>query len=352
MLIKELKVKWEQKSMLAVFDFTLPETEENKSEVLIMDELTNFCKLKSSFQGETSTTGYKHWQGRISVNNTFKHSKCYIWDLIALCAKISIFKGIHWSITNKLCTTGPRYYEYLTKKFTRTSGPFLLSRDSNRAKELDELVHKPEYIPHNFRIIACLYSFQQSILDLSKKWISNYYAKLTACLAFRGKCNFVANPAGGAGKGYLKDIAFYHYGALELPVLEDPLKLIQTAENMFRGLNVRKSRIIFFDIPRTIPREKLRTLYYTIEILLGQKLYDLRNKFKGYYTYDLPVIWVFANEYPDITKLSYDRWRVFEINDKKELKCLSNKQCKQRFRLQEQKHSNMFDHLDGTMTIL
>ena len=80
----------------------------------------------------------------------------------------------------------------------------------------------------------------------------------------------------------------------------------------------RKPKGIFFDMPRAMSKESLHGFYSAIEQIKKGKLYDCRYHYKSYWI-DSPRIFIFTNKLPDMKLLSADRWRLWFINEKREL---------------------------------
>lgn len=262
------------KSQVYVWDFTLS----YESEVSVEDIkawATQFCK-KWAFQLECSESGYKHYQGRISlVSKTRK--------MIGV-----LHPTAHWSVTSAHCNSGPNFYEYVTKDETRVEGPWT---DKDVKKEED-------YIPEFFRDVV-LYPFQQQLLDLSMQVDDR-------------TINMIVDPKGNLGKSKLADYAELYHAAIDLPVVNDSEKLLATMCNMCMDRKLRKTGPVFMDLPRAMSKKDLSGFMAAAELIKKGKLYDLRHKTKTW-RIEPPSIWVFTNQYPDLSKLSFDRWKIWKL---------------------------------------
>lgn len=312
-LVKNNKKFYKQKSKCCVYDFTLKRLEETPDK--IAKELLRYCK-KGGFQGEISIKLYRHWQGRISLNH-----KAYIWDVLRMFNQLDIMKAAHWSLTATENIKDPNFYRYICKLDTREEGPYNLTEFNDDLKEMVKKGRKPSYIPYHMRVLAPLRPFQKSMLDISRTWIKNYYSKPTAGPHARGLIHVIGDFLGGRGKGYLGDVIYYHFleGFL-FPAINDRKELMRTVYNYYaRILNgARNSEILMFNMTRAQNKSKLNDLYGCIEQILDGKLWEDRYT-TDYYPIDTPCVWIFTNQIPDKRYMSSDRWRLYGINEKKEL---------------------------------
>jgi len=106
--------------------------------------------------------------------------------------------------------------------------------------------------------------------------------------------------------------------AIKLPAHNDGVKLVQSACNQLMSRDIRSPTHVFVDLPRAMGKEKLGGLFGAIEQIKNGHVYDERNHYEEYW-FDSPRVWVFTNDEPDLSWLSADRWRLWEIDEKKEL---------------------------------
>lgn len=267
-------------SACAVWDFRMNED--------ICDEnfLITFLKAnakKWTFQLEQSDNEYRHWQGRFSL----------------------IKKRTKFPLLNLFTDKKPNYLEptslenfqdeffYAMKEDTRVKGPWsdkLLSEESNT------------YLPRQYRNLS-LYDWQKTIKD-------------SADIFEPRIINLIYDEKGNNGKSTIAAICEILHGGIDMPPLNDYKELIQLACNICMDTNNRSPKIMFFDMPRAIRKDQLYGLYSAIEQIKKGKLYDCRYHYKAYWI-DSPQIWVFTNTLPDLSMLSKDRWKIWEIEDKK-----------------------------------
>ena len=109
------------------------------------------------------------------------------------------------------------------------------------------------------------------------------------------------------------------YGrGIDLPPVNDAEKLIQSLCDICMAKQLRDPSPVFVDLPRAMDKSRLNGIYTAIEQIKKGKLYDLRYNYKEWWI-DSPALWVFSNIEPDMTMLSRDRWRLWTIDDKKNL---------------------------------
>lgn len=260
-------------STCCVFDFTLG-CEFCNLETL-KTHLKNFCK-KWTFQKEKGeTTGYLHWQGRVSLKTKAK--------LSTLINKWPI-KETHWSCTSSQ-NMGNDFY--VTKIETQIEGPW-----TDKDKE-------PIYIPRQVREIKEFRPFQKQIIDSFDLWEPR-------------QIFLIYDPKGNRGKTIVSTYLGVNGIAHTIPMINDYKDIMQ----MVCDMDPAKGYIL--DLPRSLKKDKMYNIYGAIETIKSGYAFDTRYKFTKKY-FDCPIIWVFTNDIPDANYLSQDRWRFFKINEKDEL---------------------------------
>lgn len=256
------------------YDFTIPANIIKENELLI---ICNKHSKKYVFQLELSINNYKHYQGRISL-----HKKIRLQELI----KKKWFPiETHFSPTQTI-TQG---FDYCMKEETRIG---------RTHKDTDT----PRYIPIQYRNkIKNLRPFQQYILDDS--YIFNDRI-----------INLIYCPEGNIGKSTIASLCELYKNGIDLPVINDAEKLIQSCCNICMAKNTRNPTPIFIDIPKSFNQEKIGGIFSAIEQIKKGKLYDVRNRYKCWWI-DSPNIWVFMNTLPNLKYLSADRWRIWEVDE-------------------------------------
>lgn len=229
---------------------------------------------KWSFQiEEGEKTKCLHYQGRLSLKMK-KRDGWYVNGDYA-CP----WKWFNWSRTS---TENRDNAFYCTKEEGRIAGPW---------KDTDE---KPRYVPRQVREIKEWRPYQLTITDSFGVWDT------------RG-INVVIDRGGNIGKTVLA-IALMCAGVAEyIPFCNDFKDIMRMV------MDKKKVGGYIIDIPRAISKEKLFGLMAGIEMMKSGYCFDDRYKFKDE-VIDCPVIWMFINIKPDISLLSSDRWKLWEVN--------------------------------------
>lgn len=255
------------------WDFTLKLEEFNKDQNLLIDNLRKKCK-QYSFQLEEGASGYKHYQGRISlIKKKTKHA------LIKFFCE-ECFTTIHWSPTSNLVAKRGDDF-YVTKEDTRIEGPW-----SDKDEEL--------YIPRQVREMEGLRPFQQTIVDNAEVWDKR-------------TINMIYCQEGNLGKSLLVGYCRAHRIGRALPPVNDVKDLLRMV------CDLPTSRMYLFDMPRAINKDRLYQFYSAVETIKDGYAYDDRYNFREK-VFDCPNIWIFANSLPDTKMLSEDRWMFWTIN--------------------------------------
>lgn len=250
---------------VCTYDFTTPECDRT----IIQNWINDNCK-KWCYQLEEGESGYKHYQGRVSLKIKER-----------LTGVIKGSKGIihHWSITSN---ENRDNNFYVCKDETRIDGPW---------KDNDP---KPVYIPRQFRIDSLL-PWQQYIVDHYDDWDSR-------CI------NIVYDPEGHKGKSVLVGYMCTSGLSQKIPYCNDYRDIMR----MIMGTN--KKRIYLIDLPKALGKDKLATFMSGIETLKDGYCYDDRYHFKEEW-FDSPNVWMFTNKIPDQNLLSKDRWKYWQISN-------------------------------------
>lgn len=251
-----------------VWDFTIP------AEKMTLEKLKELCKEWAKawgFQLEKGESGYVHWQGRISTK--VRSRKWPEW-----------IKEMKWTPTSK---ENKDNMFYVFKKDTRIEGPWC---DTD----------KETYIPRQFRNIK-LYPWQEAIKNSAEDFDDR-------------KINLIYDEHGNNGKSTVASICELMHGGIDMPPLNDFKELIALLCDICMDGNIRSPKIVFFDLPRAMDKDRLFGMYSAIEQVKKGKLYDCRYKYKCWWI-DSPQIWVFSNILPDRKMLSADRWNLWKINN-------------------------------------
>lgn len=245
---------------ICCWDFTLGEAEATEEEVITWCKSN--CK-KWCFQLEEGvTTGFRHWQGRVSLNEKTRNVK----------GKLN--KKCHWSPT---LTENINNFDYVSKDFTRIGGPW----------KYDDV-----YIPRQYRDIK-LWPWQQHVLDSADVWDTR-------------TINFIHDEPGNSGKSTLVG-----YGACRKLLRAVPV--MDSYKDLMRFVyDVPSSKMYIIDVPKAMTRSDAHGFWSAIESIKNGYCYDDRYHFKEKW-FDSPTVWVFGNFLPDKSLLSRDRWAMWEM---------------------------------------
>lgn len=274
---------------ISLWDFRVSENELTFND--IMGQLKDVAK-HFIFQLEQGDSGYRHFQGRMSLIKKRRHAEKHL--LLKLFTK--------WQPNYLEPTTNPEYiktsFSYVMKIDTRLEGPWT-----------DVDVPKEVYIPRQYRNIEVdqLYPFQQTIWNT----IQN-----DACFNSR-QINLIYCKGGNKGKSTIAHLSRLKANSLVIPaIINDAKELVQVACDMCMDTQNRNPKAIFIDMPRAINKDRLYGIYSAIEVIKDGYLYDVRHHFKSW-DIDSPHVWVFTNTMPQLEMLSQDRWNIFTIDESK-----------------------------------
>lgn len=261
-----------------VYDITV------KAENRTVEQMREFMKdwaKKYVFQLEVGVGGYEHYQCRVSLIK-----KRRLHEIVELTREH--LEGACWTVTsnkNKLD------WLYVYKKDTRKAGPWT-SDDVEK------------YIPYQYQgLVQNLRPWQQEV------WDSADHRDMRSI-------NFVYDFMGNNGKSTIAALMDLHERAIDLPPVNDAEKLIESVCDILMAKNERDPKCVFVDMPRAMDKKRLGSLYSAIEQLKKGKVYDMRYKYR-FWWFDSPQIWVFGNIEPDLSLMSRDRWRLWQIVDDK-----------------------------------
>jgi Putative viral replication protein len=256
-----------QQAPCCVWDFTVGA--EFTSQEALRALLKNHGK-KWAFQlEEGSNSGYKHYQGRVSLQTKMRLKQVKV---------VFGINEIHWSVTSNANRDN---LFYVTKENTRIEGPW---------KDTDVV----EYIPRQIRGIT-LKPWQQAIVESAKEWDTRHI-------------NIIHDTQGNIGKTTIKTYVRAHGIGRFIPFVNDYKDMMRII------MDCPKMPLYIIDIPRAIQKDRLFQFYAGIETLKDGYAYDDRYHFKDE-LFDCPVIWVFTNVRPEQSMLSADRWRFWGVRD-------------------------------------
>ncbi len=258
---------------VASYDFTIPECDR----AAFTDALNQVAK-KWVFQLEAGDSGYRHYQGRLSLIK-----KRRIGELKPVLATAGL-AAMHVTPT---CTASLKEGDdfYMTKLDTRIEGPW-----SSEDREI--------YIPRQYRDIAP-YAWQQKVIESAGKFDPR-------------TVNYIYDPDGCNGKSTIAAICCLLHRGVRIPAVNDHEKLLASVCDILSAKGERKPGPIFIDLPRFMDKRRLHGIFSAIEEIKNGHCYDMRYHYKEWW-FDSPPVWVFSNMVPELSALSADRWKVWKI---------------------------------------
>lgn len=260
-------------SQVCVYDITIPyETYKRKD----LDALFRSFSKKFVFQGEIGEeTEYKHWQCRISLKVAQRES--YFKKNGYPC------KG-NWSITSNENKDNDFY---VMKPDTRFEGPY-----SDKDKPMTwQLQHFMDECEKN------MYDYQKSIKSLCP-------------IKDMRTINLIYDEHGDMGKSLFLEYLEYLKIAKQIP----PLDNIQDICAMVMEYPNEDAYIM--DLPRGISKKDMSNMITGIECIKNGYVFDKRYGYREL-RMGRPQIFVFCNKLPNLTYLSKDRWKIWEMHSDK-----------------------------------
>lgn len=288
----------EKDGAVVLYDFTFKRCEKLTSEIL--KKWLNKIAKKWGFQGETgSTTGYRHYQGRLSLKSDSKTGKGkktqkamekICWNFFDE-LKIEEWGYIRKTSKNKCEEIKENYenfYDYVNKEETREDGPW---RDDDTENA---------WIPPQCRIIIEMgyRPFQKHIYD--DKLIIDY-----------DHINLIVNREGFMGKSKFVLLLEARKEAWRVPNTSSYEHLLEMVCDM--NFDVHEHQMFFIDLPRGISGRKMDEFLAAIETIKDGYAYDRRYHFDKK-MFASPNIWIFANNMPNLLLVTLKRWRIYDIN--------------------------------------
>lgn len=269
---------------VAMYDFRM--NQEYATQPEIVAQLRKIAK-RWVFQLEKGeTTGYMHWQGRMSLRDRHRLGELKkMFNMIPL---------PNYLQPTSAPTQLKGDFFYVMKEETRVEGPW------------DERNTVEKYIPRQYRgLMDKLYPYQKQIYECAKDFDSR-------------TINLIYCEKGNQGKSTIAALCELFGKGEDLPPVNDAEKLVQTMCDICIAKNIRDPSPVFFDLPRALDKSRLYGMYSAIEQIKKGKLYDTRYRYQDYWI-DSPQIWVFTNIRPDLDLLSRDRWKIWTIDTDKNL---------------------------------
>lgn len=207
-------------------------------------------------------------------------------------SKIGLLVGAFFTPTStRVAST--KNFDYVLKSDTRVDGPWTDKDPVPKEPLWDVEEYKDKLLP-----------FQQQIKDtcLLNKDKKTYDRRTINC---------IVDPVGCVGKTIIRRIATFEGWATYLPVVDTVVQLIGYAKNY-------PSSAYILDLPRALDKKNIIRFLAGIENIKDGDLTEVR--YSGSITQiNPPAVWVMTNVYPDLSLLSPDRWKIWQVNDEKKL---------------------------------
>lgn len=266
----------------ATYDFRWSEDAFETEDALVL--LLKGIAKKYVFQLEKGEKkGYLHYQGRMSLIKKIRPNR--VLTLFKEGLKPNWIKPTITDEAARYAASGDAFYQM--KEQTRVRPP---------RTDKDVVT----YIPRQIREMGKLRPFQQQIVDDAGNWNTR-------------TINMVYCPEGNKGKSLLVGYCRAYNIARALPPVNDYKDMMRMVCDM------PTSTMYLIDMPRSINKDRLYQFYAGVESLKDGFAYDDRYCYKQK-VFDCPNIWIFSNRLPNFEMLSPDRWKIWSINKKYELK--------------------------------
>ncbi len=231
----------------------------NKSDVLHLKMRFNkMCKWWV-FEEETGKEGTPHLQGNISLIKKLRFTSISKWD-----------KRIHWEPTRNV-EAAIEYCQKETKIYTNL--------DMEDFNEYDTIEWK---------------EWQKEVIETVEK----------PCKEDR-KINWIWDDKGNVGKSYLTKY---------LMRVENALVVEGKKSDIFHQIAKRKEEGIAISLVIIdVPRSSFNNISYSAIECIKNGFISSGKYEGGQYTFKSPHIYIFANQEPDLSKFSKDRWNIKKL---------------------------------------
>ena len=261
-------------SALATWDIRYnASTFENEND--LFDSLKGIVK-HYVFQLEEGDSGYKHYQGRISLVKKRRKQEKHLL--------LKLFKVKPPNYLEP--TSSPEHFKgeafYMMKEDTRIAGPWTDKDEPPPLTIQLKIFNKLTLRPYQAALKEMASTFDMRKIDL------------------------IYDPVGNIGKSLFSEYLVYNRLAEEVP----PFRLMDDIFQWVCSRPIRKCYIV--DMPRGMKKDRLGDFYSGIEVIKNGVAYDKRYNAKMI-RFDRPRIFVFSNCLPEFDFMSRDRWNVWRM---------------------------------------
>jgi len=134
--------------------------------------------------------------------------------------------------------------------------------------------------------------------------------------------NYIIDVRGGRGKSKFCKYMGYHHGAITLP-------WGRTGDLLNLVCKLGAKSIYLFDLSRSKPQDWARDdIAAAMESIKNGYIVNLKYETGTFYM-NPPHIWCFSNSVPNLSSMSADRWKFWEIDDLRRLLVVSSTRLKE-----------------------
>lgn len=246
----------------------------NPRPVFLHKQLSEHCS-KFLFQEETCpTTGELHLQGACVFKKKLRP------------LSLQLDPRIHWE---KMKGTWQESVDYCSKEESRAVDSFRF--------------HHGFLLPEPLRIISTLRPWQQALVSTLTDASGNLKD------ASDRSIHWYWEPTGNVGKTALAKYLVHHFGALVVGGKGADCKYGVVSYKEQHGAF---PKLIIYNVPRSFNTEFI--CWEALESIKDGLFYSTKYE-SAMACFNSPHVVVFANEYPDVSKLSQDRWIIKQITN-------------------------------------
>jgi hypothetical protein len=232
------------------------------------------------FQLENGTKrGFVHYQIRLSLN-TKRRESAFVTLLQDTCLRDARVSRTSTEAFQR------KKWTYVMKSDTRMEGPWTSEMADDEEQSLRPMLEK-----------LVLRPFQKFIVDHCSKAVPN-----------DREVNILFDPNGSIGKTILAKYLRFKQVATFVPAFTE----LQDISAMVISKPVSKAYVV--DMPREFLGNSRNCGFWKgIEALKNGYVFDKRHFFRDR-DMPSPLVWVFTNQFPDLSKMTADRWTIWMVD--------------------------------------
>lgn len=232
---------------------------------MLQDMINSKCKKAIYGEEIAPTTNTPHLQGAIELNKkarptTLGLPKSIHWE---------VMKG-NWEDNEQYCSKDNKYYKF--------------------------------GFPKELKLISQLYPWQEAIIEKCKEEPDDR------------TINWIVDTKGCMGKTAFTKYMIHHHKALVATAgsAKDIANLL--VNSVEAGIDLNDNCVFIFNFARDCDKISYNALEAVKDGLMTNIKYEAKTL-----VFNSPHLWVFSNEYPNKSKLSEDRWKIWFITENKNL---------------------------------